>query len=273
MREVNLIMNKLALGILTLVFGIMLFTQQAKADVIWEPKDSFYKTNSSECEYINRLYTANGPDKAVVVYKSPENPGIVRKYENGTEIRILHTYMDKNGVEWGIYEENSQTGWVPMDYLKPVYDYICFEEEFGDKIVEEEGALDKKYKGLQIYFWNAPGSSRGYTRVIGDYTPEYVKTYVDEMGRKWGYTFYYMGSRNLWFCLDDPRADFDTLWPDEEPVLGDGQDETVYDSDRIVPGGSKTGGMGLSIFISVVLVTMVIIITLRLLKKLKTEVM
>lgn len=271
MRRINRIVKKLTLCMVIFLLGVIFFDRQAQADVIWEPEDSFYKTHSGECEYINRLYTANGPDGNVVAYKSPENSGIVGTYDNGTEIRITHTYEDKRGVMWGIYENGNRTGWIPMDYLKPVYDYICFQEEFGEEIVDEAGALDKKYNGLQVYFWYAPGSEKGNTRILNGYMPEYTKTYVDELGRKWGFTIYYMGTRNMWFCLDDPQADFETLWKDDAPELGANTEEIEFGGDRIVPGGSSSGGLTQSVAISVILVVLVMVITLYLLRKLKNE--
>ena len=60
------------------VVGCFLFCGLCvRADVIWEPEDSFYKKHSEECVYVNRLYTANGPDGEVILYKSPEMPAFI----------------------------------------------------------------------------------------------------------------------------------------------------------------------------------------------------
>ena len=53
------------------------------ADIIYEPPDYFYETHSSKCEYLNRAFTANGPDDVVYIYKSPESPQIMETLKNG----------------------------------------------------------------------------------------------------------------------------------------------------------------------------------------------
>lgn len=292
------------LWLLTAFFtGILLLAARASADVIWEPEDSFYESHSEQCEYENRSYTAAGPDGEVIVYKSPVSPEVVTKLENGTAFRVSFTYEDMWGICWAVYENDSLTGWVPMDYLEVIYDYISFEEEFGDQILAEEGELDPVPNNTEVHFWNYPGSSVGHTMSSGNvHQLKYFQTYTDKTGRKWGFCRYYMGIKNMWICLDDPTADYETLYPgggeEADLIREQGQDDSSeaaqteqqkadsdsleaaqaeqqnadsgkrgFGFDRIVPGGS----MWLGILTAVAVVGLTVAVTVRLLKKLIRE--
>ena len=198
----------------------MLCRISVKADVIWEPEDSFYHRHAEECTYVNRVYIANGPDGEVILYKSPEMPITVTTWENGYRVGILYIYEDADGVSWGICDDYQGTvGWMPMEYMEPEYDSISFQEENADKIVRENGALDDKYIGETVLFWKYPGSEV-YTEMTADsYTPEYQSLYVDGNGKKWGCVGYYFGHRNVWICLDDPTADLEKLFPEGVPAI------------------------------------------------------
>ncbi|MDE7477774.1 MAG: hypothetical protein K2M91_07475 [Lachnospiraceae bacterium] len=124
-------------------------TLAVQADIIWEPNDIFYNSHVSECTYVNRVYTANGPDDIVIVYKSPESAQIITKLKNGSSIYISYTYEDSDGILWGIYEDtdHKETGWMPMDYMEVVYDSISFAEEFDSDIVVQDGAKAEYLNG------------------------------------------------------------------------------------------------------------------------------
>ncbi|MDE6169306.1 MAG: hypothetical protein K2G28_12715, partial [Acetatifactor sp.] len=141
------------MGILTgMLCGILcccgLWAMSVRADVIWEPMDSFYEKHSSECTYVNRQFTAKGPDGKVILYKSPILPEQVAVWENGYQAYISFTYKDSHGIVWGIFEgENGMTGWMPMAYMEAVYDSISFQEEFEDEIQDHIGELDESCMG------------------------------------------------------------------------------------------------------------------------------
>ena len=204
--------------LLALIF-VLALTPAVRADVIFEPQDSFYWEHRGECQYLSRTYYADGPDKVAVVYRSPESSAVVERVKNGDELWISYTYEDKNGISWGYCEnyEEDWAGWVPMDYLLLKYDYICFQEEFGDRITtpEEYGVLSVEG---EVYLWNYPGSEDSviYT-VDGEYPPEYEEIFTDDAGRNWGYIGYHIGIRNVWVCLDDPTADYRTLYAENAP--------------------------------------------------------
>lgn len=226
----------------------MLWVLPVRADVIWEPyDDDFYMEHRDECEYINRVYAADGPEDKVIVYKSPENPTVVETWENGRNARIYYIWRDENGNSWGIYEdyENDKTGWMPMEYMDVVYDYICFEEEFGESIVEETVSIPGEYVKKSIFCWSYPGAETYVEIPMPEYEadmPQCHKTYVDEAGRKWGYIGYFRGTRNKWVCLDNPVADAVALFPDglpEREVQEVEETDAPADTERIAPAGNN----------------------------------
>lgn len=223
---------------------ILMLPLQVRADVIYEPWDSFYEEHREQCEYLARSYTAAGPNGDVTVYESPESAWEITKLPNGTALWISYTYEDSGGITWGCWEdwEKDLLGWVPMDYFNLIYDGISFDEEYGDQFRNEEGALDAKFRGQTIYFWDYPGckTSSWYTLSNEEeYLPVYRVLYTDPDGRTWGKLSYYMGHRDSWICLDDPTADFDTLYPNG---IEETQPETVGEPaervDEIVPSGN-----------------------------------
>lgn len=218
-------MRKSYWGVGILVFWL-LGVVQVKADVIWEPYgNDFYMEHSTECEYVNRSYTTNGPTGSVIVYVSPENAEQVLTLENGMKVQVSFTYTDSDGIVWGVYEnfETDETGWLPMDYMEVVYDYISFEEEFGTEITATEGTLSEECRGTTVYFYNYPGAETCIEFSVQEdqeNLPIYRSLFVDEEGRSWGYFGYYYGVKNKWICLDNPSATFEELYPNGAPARG-----------------------------------------------------
>ena len=216
----------------------------ARADVIWTPMDSFYEEHEDECTYVNRQYTADGPDGVVILYESPESSKVIATWENGRQVYISFTYEDERGIVWGISDEE-ETGWMPMEYMKVVYDSISFAEDYGDQIVSQTGALDEQYQNETVFFWKYPGAENGSSMNLGDweYLPEYGSVYVDETGHSWGYIGYYYGYRSVWVCLDAPTADYAALYPDGAPQIG--KDDEAQPQGSGEPGAaSESQGAG-----------------------------
>lgn len=264
-------MKKLISLICVLVLAVMLVPVGARADIIYEPwDDPFYEEHREECEYVSRTYTANGPNGDVTVYESPESDWKEKVIANGEKLWISYTYEAADGVLWGCCEfwDEDIIGWVPMDYLVVVYDGISFDEEYGDQFVNEDGQLDTRYRGQTIYFWTYPGcrESSWYTLPAdADWMPEYRVLYTDADGRTWGKLTYFMGHRDSWICLDDPTADFDTLYPEgipeTEPVPTETQAEPVKE---IVPMGDRSMKLpAIAAVAAVVAVTAVLLILLK----------
>ncbi len=225
-------MKKL-LYVLGSIVCCLLWSFSARADVIWEPEDSFYASHAGECTYVNRQFTANGPDGTVIVYKSPVLAEVVDTWENGHRVNITHVYRGSDGIEWGIYDDyKGNCGWVPMDYMKVVYDGISFEEEYGDEIQDKEGELDKEYLNTDIYFWNYPGSETYIQITARDHMPEYREVFTDESGYTWGKVGYYYGVKSCWVCLEKPGADYAGLYPDGGPKRGEASDDSAEDQEK-----------------------------------------
>ncbi|MDE6419402.1 MAG: hypothetical protein K2K87_02615 [Lachnospiraceae bacterium] len=258
------------IGFFGIVFCFLLCGNSVQADVIWEPMNSFYEEHSSECTYVNRQYTANGPDGVVILYESPESAKVVTTWENGRRTYIAFTYEDAQGIVWGI-SDDEQTGWMPMDYMKVVYDSISFQEDYDDQIVSQDGSLDEQYRNDTVYFWKYPGSENCSSMNLQDweYLPDYSSLFTDEVGHRWGYIGYYYGIRSKWVCLDAPTADYAALYPDGAPKIGkedDAQSQEPENSgtDRIAPQTNDK-----SVMIVVALVALVVAATAVLLVILK----
>lgn len=257
------------------VFFCFLFcTLSVRADVIWEPEDSFYEQHSSQCTHVNRRFTANGPDGRVILYKSPESAKVIDTWENGHQVSISFTYEDSNGILWGIYDDGSgQTGWMPMEYMEVVYDHISFAEDHGSEIVEQSGVLEEKYRGGDVCCWEYPGAEEFFIDPMNmQDLPKYSSVYTDEKGYTWGYIGYYYGRRNFWICIDRPTADYGQLYPDGGPLIGAlAEDAETNDPDleeqgaeRIVP--EQDHGMAIlvtALVALVVLVTAGLLVVLR----------
>jgi len=274
-------------GMMILVMAMMVLsffqTERASADMIWEPNgDSFYDAHRGECQHLGRSYIANGPNGNLIVYKSPENPSIVTKLPNGSTFGCYFSYQDKDGITWALYNDftTNVSGWVPYDYLVVIYDYISFEEEFGEQIVSEEGQLGSEWSDQEIYKWSYPGSVECSKMILGsDYLPEYSAAYIDEDGRKWVYGGYYRGHKNYWICMDAPMDDYATLYPEGSAIEKKLEAEQIEKSvagifpkgeavEEIAPGGEK---MGLTMILLGVLIGAVVVVSVVLLKKLKRK--
>lgn len=249
-------------------------TISVRADVIWEPEDSFYEKHASQCTYVNRCFAADGPDGIVIFYESPESAKVVDTWENGYQAYISYTYKDGSGILWGIYEKGSgQTGWVPMEYMKVVYDHISFQEDYGSEIMEQRGVLEEKYKGEAIQIWEYPGAKEPVTEPVNmQGLPEYSSVYTDEKGYRWGYVGYYYGLRNIWICIDQPTADYEQLYPDGGPQIvaqaeaaeTDGLNSEKQGTDRIVPQPDHgTAILATALVALVVLATAGLLVVLR----------
>ncbi|MDE7262731.1 MAG: hypothetical protein K2N78_11840 [Oscillospiraceae bacterium] len=207
-------------AILLALLTLLTLSTPALADVMWEPMDnSFFTRHRSQCDYENRAYYANGKDGFVTMWDAPDGSIVRGQYENGAKLWVYHIYDNK----WALiacWEDHKETsGWVSMKDLVLVYDYICFEEEYADKITEYNGEF-AEYDGdvEEVNFYEYPGAaeiSRSYQTsgqgdVLGNLTGtadsrSYISSiFVDEEGRTWGYVNYMYGHLNSWFCLDEP---------------------------------------------------------------------
>lgn len=235
--------GKIWMACLLVLIGCISCALSVRADVIWEPEDSFYQEHASECTYVNRWFTANGPDGKVILYQSPEMPIETGSWENGYQAYIAFVYTDSDGIEWGIYDNDAKlSGWVPMAYMEVVYDSLSFQQEHSGEITEQSGELECK-DGEEIYLWKYPGAEDFQTFESQEYPPSYHGVYEDAEGHRWGHVGYYFGIKDKWVCIDRPGAEFAALYPEGAPGAeqkGGMEDSEKADSDKENPGGDNS---------------------------------
>lgn len=267
---------KKCIQLLCILLMLVSIPLQARADVIYEPFDSFYEEHREECVYHARSYTAAGPNGDVTVYESPESDREETVLENGATLWISYTYVDARGITWGCWEdwEADILGWVPMDYLELIYDGISFEEEYGSDFEELSGALDdEELTGKTVYFWKYPGSNTYIDIPLeSEYRPEYSVSYTDESGNVWVRCDYYMGIRDYWINLNDPTLDHTKVvepLPDdtEGPAIPETPTEASKPVEEITP--QSNGSTKLIVIAAVAVTVIVTAVLLGLLKKKK----
>lgn len=216
------------------VLTLLSLTPAAYADVLWEPDNNFYEKHSDECVYVGRSYYANGPKGFVTLWDAPDGSTVAAQYENGVTLHVTWQYQDWGCVEsWKDGWEGSGSipagGWVPMSELYLVYDYISFEEEYGQYFTDYNGEFaeydGQTWDGVQVYdypiqAYEYPFDCRGIYESI-EQTPEVLdalrgtpdtpscisKVFREENGTVWGFVSYLYGHRNFWFDLTNPTRD------------------------------------------------------------------
>ena len=208
---------------LAILLLILLLVPVAHADVLWEPENTFYKTHSKDCTVLRRSFYANGPEGYVTVWTAPESNSYVGQYENGTQIHAWWQY--ENWVSATFIQENGKRtdGWVCLDELALIYDYISFQEEYGNKITPYDGEFTIPDEDVQsIDFYPYPGapqptgsldkkvhwtSYENFVKAAAAEDSFISSVFTDEEGHAWGYITYWQGNRNTWFCLDEPDGE------------------------------------------------------------------
>ena len=188
------------------------------ADVIIEPENDFYKQHESQIEYLGRRFYANGGGGNVSVKSEPGSKNEVAKLQNGEETYIQYSCF-YDGDYWGYALD---FGWIKMDQLLVIYDYITFEEDHPGEFYSYEGDYDEIKRAGAVVVWPWPGSDAPL------WTFEYLDTenfsvshaYRDEQGREWGFVTYLYGHQNVWVCLSDPiNQNIPVFNPEPEPML------------------------------------------------------
>lgn len=207
-------------GMCVFLFAL-LFASSAAADVLWEPNDSFYNVSRDQCEILGRYFKANSGTGMTTVYNKPGSGAKADEIPNGSELFVSFTYKDQQGGEWGVVQylydratdtvtetynsDGTITGWIRMEDLALVYDHISFDEEHGSEFVPYNGNYDALRNSEGVIFWTYPGSGVTVStenKITEDFSIEH--TYMDTVGRQWGYVEYYFGYRSFWVCISDP---------------------------------------------------------------------
>jgi len=190
----------------------------AFADIMWEPaNNSFYDKHQDQCEYENRSYYANGKEGFVTLWDAPGGTMVRAQFENGEKLRVYFIYKNNWALAAFWTDGQETSGWVPLSDLELVYDYLCFQEEYADRITPYNGEFadyDGDVETVNFYEYpGAPEISCDFKTGSGDILDNLTgaqgtscisSIFLDEDGRTWGFVGYVYGIRNSWFCLDEP---------------------------------------------------------------------
>jgi len=197
---------------------LILMPLTAYADIIYEPDNDFYKQYKTQIKDLGRSFAANGEDGSLSVKKEPGAKDDISKLDNGAVTYIRYSCL-YNGEFWGFTEEYS--GWVKLDQMLVLYDYITFDEEHHDEYYNYSGIYKEIIETRSAIVWPWPGADNYIKRFdnldAGHYSASYA--YMDGDGREWGFVTYIYGYRNVWLCLSEPTNDsIPAFNPAPEPV-------------------------------------------------------
>jgi hypothetical protein len=222
-------MVKRILGFLTACFFVILIIPMniVYADMIVEPQEQFYHKHRDECENVDRDLYINGADGFVSFKQEPGSDIETGVLENDTIVHVYSIYNYEDilwgyavymypGDDWYLQELWHLDGWVPMNQLVFIYDYISFEEEYINEFYGYTGDFTELKEANIIVFWAYPcsGKIKGTREMVekdfdnniagGIY---FSHVYKDNHGREWGFSRFGGGKnycQNVWVCLSDP---------------------------------------------------------------------
>jgi len=184
----------------------------AYADLVAEPDNDFYNRNRHYIVQLNRSFYVNASSGFAIMKKAPGERGEIARIENGKTIYLRYSCL-YNGDFWGlttVYPESEQgrasDGWIRIDDLLVLYDYIAFDEEHFDEFYNYEGDFEELKSAGAAVLWPWPGAEAPLWK-LEELDAEYFQVlfaYTDEAEREWGFVTYLYGSRNIWICLSDP---------------------------------------------------------------------
>lgn len=257
-------MKKRLISLLFAAAAMLSLAIPAAADLIWEPEDAFYERHRDECVYENRVYELAGYDGSVTLWSAP-NGTVLEELPNGGQGTVQFRWSG-DSVEWGylynVLEDWQEGGWVPMDDLALVYDSRQFLEDHASEIVEGDPApADFDFAVCYSY---PGGPVSGNLREHKEYAPfskTFTTLYTDENGLRWGYVGYYMGRRDSWVCLDDPRnehLDAAIVTPEPSPAQ-------LRGAPTVTPGATEK----MPLVLAGVLVALVVVVTLLVIRRVR----
>lgn len=235
-----------------LLLSLQLFT---RADVLIEPENDFYEQHREQILYLGRSFTANGERGSVDVKQEPGRGKSIAKIENG-EVTFINYSCLFGGNYWGYSFQYS--GWVELDQMLVLYDYIAFEEEYRDEFHPYTGNYAEIKEAGAADIWPWPGAQTALWRTE-DIDAEHFSVqyaYTDGQGREWGFVNYLYGSRNVWVCLSEPlNRDITVVDPDSAPARW--VSDTVHTD--IEGSGAKTPVLIIALVAGLVICTVVLI--------------
>ena len=252
--------------VLTLILAGLIFIPafSAYADVLVEPNNDFYNKNRRYVVQLDRSFSVNAPRGFAVMKEEPGARGEITRIGNGETIFVNNSCL-YNGEYWGLTtgypvpeQGRSADGWIRMDDLLVLYDYIAFAEEHFNEFYDYKGDFEEIERAGAAVVWPWPGAEAPIWKVE-ELDTEYFGVsfaYTDESGREWGFVTYLYGSRNIWICLSDPlNPDISVFNPAPPPMEWSSDTEHT----NIVGDESDIPVLIIVLVAAVVLVTLVLI--------------
>ena len=204
------------------LLALLALAAPACADA-WQdpPSDRFFESHRGQCTYENRRYYANGKEGFITLWDAPGGSEVRAQYENGEVLWTSCTYRS-----WALVsrreDRTGTAGWVKLADLYRLYDYISFQEKYGDQFREYGGELgDYALREGEVYFglWEHPYDSWPRERL--EMRPALLdalrgtagqdgcisEVYIDRNGWSWGFVKELSDIRNFWILLDNPECD------------------------------------------------------------------
>ncbi|MCL2018803.1 MAG: hypothetical protein FWG70_03495 [Oscillospiraceae bacterium] len=169
-------------------------------DVLYLPQNDFYENHESMILYLGRSFAANGDVQIKTAPNSKSGTGIIK---DGETAYINYSCL-YGGEFWGYTQQHE--GWVKLNDMLVLYDYVAFEEEFLNEFHPYEGNYSLIKETNSAVIWQYPGAEEPLWTVV-DLDMEHFRVshaYTDKEGREWGFVPYLYGSRNIWVCLSTP---------------------------------------------------------------------
>ena len=240
--------------------------QTVRADVIFEPENSFYVSHADNCLYHNRSYTTPGDTE---YYAAPGDALAAGSLKAGEQFLVSWLYRDSSGRDWGYFEQYSpdRSGWLLMENMCLVYDSEAFMDDHWDEL--DRNDAETIPAGTAVNFWSYPGARQsysGYEALPDDL--EVSALYTDSAERQWGYCAYFYGDRDFWVCLSDPAAGELSSDTEAEQKPYDAPEELTADPE---PLNSSPNPVVLLIVLPVAAVIMASILLLRKFRKKKNN--
>jgi hypothetical protein len=186
-----------------LICALLMPSLAAYADVLFEPQNDFYEQHSRHILYLGRSFIVSSADGSAAVRNAPGERTSTGKIQSG-EIIYLEFSCLYDGDFWGFAPRHD--GWIKIEELLVLYDYIAFEEEHLNTLYRYEGDYGGIAETRSALVWAYPGADAPlYTLENLDMDSfRIAHAYMDEDEREWGFVAYLYGSRNSWVCLSEP---------------------------------------------------------------------
>ena len=156
------------------LLALLALAAPACADA-WQdpPSDRFFESHRGQCTYENRRYYANGKEGFITLWDAPGGSEVRAQYENGEVLWTSCTYRS-----WALVsrreDRTGTAGWVKLADLYRLYDYISFQEKYGDQFREYGNTPTTPGPGsgwrCARRFWTPSGARRARMAVFPKFT-------------------------------------------------------------------------------------------------------